>query len=146
MTFKVTSGWTGSRIFRLAVVDIPIQCVTSITLGHQIRALPKVDGWYSTFACYIINEWQWPVVCAKVGVIDHLEKFDFKKKCPSDCHQIIRALSGPQGLSNKIFVSNSVEQIPQSWGVGHFKGEVWYSATLKVGGTIFFYFDSVPWG
>jgi len=41
MTFKVTSGWTGSRIFRLAVVDIPIQYVTSITLGHQIRALPS---------------------------------------------------------------------------------------------------------
>ncbi len=37
MTFKVTSGWTGSRIFRLAVVDIPIQC------GHfrSERALYK---------------------------------------------------------------------------------------------------------
>ncbi len=44
MTFKVTSGRTGSRIFRLAMVDIPIQCLTSITLRRQIRALPSREG------------------------------------------------------------------------------------------------------
>ena len=39
MTRKVTSGWAGSTIFRLAVVDIPIQRLTPITLRHRIRAL-----------------------------------------------------------------------------------------------------------
>jgi hypothetical protein len=41
MTFKVTSGQTGSMIFRLPRVDIPILCLTSVTLGRQIRALPS---------------------------------------------------------------------------------------------------------
>ena len=44
MTFKVTSGWTGSRIFELSRVDIPIQCLTSVTLGRQIRALRSWAG------------------------------------------------------------------------------------------------------
>ena len=40
MTFTVTFGRTGSTIFLLAVVDIRIQCLTSITVGLQIRTLP----------------------------------------------------------------------------------------------------------
>ena len=44
MTFKDTSGQTGSRIFRLPMVDIPIQCLTSVTLGRQIRVLHTWAG------------------------------------------------------------------------------------------------------
>ena len=44
MTFKVSSGWTGSRIFRLAMVDIPIQCLTAITVGHLYKVTAKIIG------------------------------------------------------------------------------------------------------
>ena len=138
VTFKVTSGWTGSRIFRLAVVDIPIQYVTSITLGHQIRALPSRAGVvYSKNTKKKSKKWGWLTIWPK---------YDLKKKCMSDCHKIAQAVSELQVLSNKKFMANSVEQISGSWGVGQFKGEVWCTATLKVGGTIFFDFYSMPWG
>ena len=44
MTFEVTSGWTGSRIFRLAMVDIPIQCPTSITVRQLYNVTAKDTG------------------------------------------------------------------------------------------------------
>ncbi len=44
MIFKVTSGWTGSRIFRLAMVDIPIQCPTSVTVRQLYKVTAKVTG------------------------------------------------------------------------------------------------------
>ena len=40
MTFKITSGQTGSALFGLGMVDIPIQCLTSVTLGRILKALP----------------------------------------------------------------------------------------------------------
>ena len=44
MASKVTNGRTGSTIFRFADVDIPIQRLTFIHLGRQIRALPSRLG------------------------------------------------------------------------------------------------------
>ena len=42
MAFKVTSGWTGSSIFRLAMVDIPIQSLTSITVRQLYKVIAEV--------------------------------------------------------------------------------------------------------
>ena len=56
MTLKVTSGRTGSSIFRLAVVDIPIQCLTSVTLRRQISPTMGVKGEKSMFEQFAKNQ------------------------------------------------------------------------------------------